>query len=159
MAVTPPSKPLVAIVGATGTGKSDVSILFHRQKVYDSDHRRQLAVEIARQFDGEIINGDAMQLYKGLPVITNKITQDEMKGIPHHLLGRIGLEEETWTVGKFVANAIRVVRSFRNEKYHNLTLPRLMTSGVEANFQSWSVVLTITPSLFCLKTACPKSRC
>lgn len=50
-----------------------------------------------------------MQLYKGLPIITNKITQDEMKGVPHHLLGRIGLEEETWTVGKFVANALEVV--------------------------------------------------
>lgn len=54
-----------------------------------------------------------MQLYKGLPVITNKITQDEMKGIPHHLLGRIGLEEETWTVGKFVANALGIVRSIQ----------------------------------------------
>lgn len=50
-----------------------------------------------------------MQLYQGLPIITNKITQDEMKGIPHHLLGRIGLEEETWTVGRFVNEASRVV--------------------------------------------------
>lgn len=66
-------------------------------------------MELARRFNGEVINGDAMQLYKGLPVITNKITLDEMRGVPHHLLGRIGLEEETWTVGKFVANALGVV--------------------------------------------------
>jgi tRNA dimethylallyltransferase len=64
---------------------------------------------LARKFDGEIINGDAMQLYRGLPIITNKITQDEMKGIPHHLLGCIGLEQETWTVGKFVGEALGIV--------------------------------------------------
>jgi tRNA dimethylallyltransferase len=67
-------------------------------------------VDLACQFNGEIINGDAMQLYHGLPIITNKITIEEMKGIPHHLLGRIGLEEETWTVGKFVKNALEVVK-------------------------------------------------
>lgn len=50
-----------------------------------------------------------MQLYHGLPIITNKVSKDEMKGIPHHLLGCIGLEEETWTVGKFVGEALRVV--------------------------------------------------
>ena len=68
-------------------------------------------MELARRFNGEIINGDAMQLYKGLPIITNKITTDEMKSIPHHLLGCIDLEEETWTVGKFVANALGAVSS------------------------------------------------
>ena len=75
----------------------------------NTDHSKQLAVEIARKFDGEIINGDAMQLYHGLPIITNKITVEEMKGVPHHLLGCIGLEQETWTVGKFVSNALGVV--------------------------------------------------
>lgn len=50
-----------------------------------------------------------MQLYHGLPIITNKVSKDEMKGIPHHLLGCIGLDEETWTVGKFVGEALRVV--------------------------------------------------
>jgi len=65
---------------------------------------------LARKYNGEIINGDAMQLYRGLPIITNKITQDEMKGVPHHLLSCIGLEEETWTVGKFVENALNTVR-------------------------------------------------
>ncbi|KAJ9629696.1 tRNA dimethylallyltransferase, mitochondrial [Taxawa tesnikishii (nom. ined.)] len=71
--------PLVVVVGATGTGKSE------------------LAVEIACKHNGEIINGDAMQLYAGLPIITNKIPAEERKGIPHHLLGCIGLDEQTWT--------------------------------------------------------------
>jgi tRNA dimethylallyltransferase len=78
-------------------------------RTIDTDHCSQLAVEIARKYNGEIINGDAMQLYQGLPIITNKITEDEKKGIPHHLLGCIGLEQETWTVGKFVSNALAVV--------------------------------------------------
>ena len=50
-----------------------------------------------------------MQLYHGLPIITNKVTEEEMKGVPHHLLGKIRLEEETWTVGKFVKNALNTV--------------------------------------------------
>ncbi|KAK6002631.1 hypothetical protein QM012_001381 [Aureobasidium pullulans] len=88
--------PLVAVVGATGTGKSE------------------LAVNIARKFNGEIINGDAMQLYEGLPVITNKMPEDERDGIPHHLLGCIGLNEETWTVGNFVSNALAKIGEIRS---------------------------------------------
>jgi tRNA dimethylallyltransferase len=50
-----------------------------------------------------------MQLYEGLPIITNKIVQADMKNVPHHLLGCIRLREETWTVGKFVSEALGVV--------------------------------------------------
>ncbi|KAF2462174.1 IPP transferase-domain-containing protein [Lineolata rhizophorae] len=88
--------PLVAIVGATGTGKS------------------QLAVDIARRFNGEVINGDAMQLYDGLPIITNKITDEERQDVPHHLLGCIGLNEETWTVGTFVKKASVIIDEIRS---------------------------------------------
>ncbi|KAK4949631.1 tRNA dimethylallyltransferase, mitochondrial [Elasticomyces elasticus] len=91
-----PANPLIAIIGATGTGKS------------------QLAVELATRFNGEIINGDAMQLYAGLPIITNKVSQAERKGIPHHLLGCIGLEEQTWTVGTFVENALGIIQEIRS---------------------------------------------
>ncbi|THX34215.1 tRNA isopentenyltransferas-like protein [Aureobasidium pullulans] len=87
--------PLVAVVGATGTGKSE------------------LAVNIARKYNGEIINGDAMQLYEGLPIITNKMPEDERSGIPHHLLGCIGLNEETWAVGNFVSNALAKISEIR----------------------------------------------
>ncbi|KAK0284474.1 tRNA dimethylallyltransferase, mitochondrial [Friedmanniomyces endolithicus] len=90
-----PREPLIAIIGATGTGKS------------------QLAIELARRFNGEIINGDAMQLYAGLPIITNKATIEEQKGIPHHLLGCIGLQEPTWVVGMFVNRALTVIEEIR----------------------------------------------
>lgn len=59
---------VVAIVGPTASGKTALSI------------------EIAKQYNGEIINGDSMQIYKGLDIGTAKITEEEMEGVPHHLL-------------------------------------------------------------------------
>ena len=79
----------MVIVGPTAVGKTALSI------------------RLAKKYNGEIINGDAMQLYEGLPIITNKMPEDERAGIPHHLLGCIGLNEETWTVGNFVSNALK----------------------------------------------------
>jgi tRNA dimethylallyltransferase len=69
----------------------------------------QLAVELASELNGEIINADAMQMYEGLEIITNKIPESERKGIPHHLMGCIGLLEQTWTVGVFTKKALGVV--------------------------------------------------
>jgi tRNA dimethylallyltransferase len=64
---------------------------------------------LAHKFDGEIINGDAMQMYEGIPIITNKIPPHERRGIPHHLLGGISLDKPTWTVGQFVTTALEIV--------------------------------------------------
>ncbi|KAI4098119.1 MAG: hypothetical protein LQ339_006597 [Xanthoria mediterranea] len=82
---------LVVIVGTTGVGKS------------------QLAVALAEKHNGEVINGDALQIYDGLPIATNKLPIAERKSIPHHLLGCIRLEEETWAVGKYVRSATAVI--------------------------------------------------
>ena len=60
--------PPIAVVGPTATGKSD------------------LAVELALRLDGEVVNADAMQLYRGMDVGTAKITAAERRGVPHHLL-------------------------------------------------------------------------
>ncbi|KZF21283.1 tRNA isopentenyltransferase [Xylona heveae TC161] len=92
----PPRDPIVAVIGATGTGKSE------------------LAVEIALKYNGEIINGDAMQMYDGLPIITNKATTEERRGVPHHLLGCIGLHETTWSVGDFTKKALSVIQDIRS---------------------------------------------
>ncbi|KAL8947456.1 MAG: hypothetical protein Q9222_006271 [Ikaeria aurantiellina] len=87
------TKPRVIVVaGTTGTGKS------------------QLAVTLAEKFNGEIINGDALQLYEGLPIATNKLPLEERKSIPHHLLGCVALNEEPWTVAKYVRTAIGIAR-------------------------------------------------
>lgn len=90
-----PANPLICIIGPTGTGKS------------------QLSVSIAQHFNGEIINADAMQMYAGLPIITNKIPVHEQHGVPHHMLGFIGLEEKPWTVRRFVDRARRVIEDVR----------------------------------------------
>jgi tRNA dimethylallyltransferase len=67
---------LIVICGATATGKSD------------------LAVTLAQQIDAEIINADSMQLYKGMDIGTAKITVQERKGIPHHLLDLLEVTED-----------------------------------------------------------------
>ena len=74
----------------------------------------QLAVELATRLQGEIINADAMQLYDGLPVITNKITPAERKGIPHHLLGHISLDKNPWDVDDFKRQASQVIKEIRS---------------------------------------------
>ncbi|HEU0206375.1 MAG TPA: tRNA (adenosine(37)-N6)-dimethylallyltransferase MiaA [Pseudolysinimonas sp.] len=68
-----PTAPLVAIVGATGTGKSAIAL----------DLAEHLAAE-GRQ--AEIVNADSMQLYRGMDIGTAKLGIAERRGIPHHLL-------------------------------------------------------------------------
>lgn len=55
-----------------------------------------------------------MQLYNGLPIITNKITPAEQRGIPHHLLGHISLDETPWDVDDFKRQATRVIQEIRS---------------------------------------------
>ncbi len=61
-------KKVLVIVGPTASGKSN------------------LAVRLAKKYNGEIISADSRQVYKGLDVGTGKITKAEMKSVPHHLL-------------------------------------------------------------------------
>ena len=67
---------LVVIAGATATGKSD------------------LAVELAKKIGGEIVNADSMQLYRGMDIGTAKLTQDERRGISHHLLDLVDVSTD-----------------------------------------------------------------
>ena len=73
-----------------------------------------LAVDLAKRYNGEIVNGDAMQMYEGLPIITNKITVKEQQGVPHHLLGFIALNEKPWRVGLFKKKAGQIIREIRS---------------------------------------------
>jgi len=61
-------KKVLIIVGPTASGKSD------------------LAVKLAKKFNGEIISADSRQVYKSLNIGTGKITKKEMRSVPHHLL-------------------------------------------------------------------------
>ncbi|MEC9249353.1 MAG: tRNA (adenosine(37)-N6)-dimethylallyltransferase MiaA [Pseudomonadota bacterium] len=64
-----------------------------------------LAIEAARQLDGEIINADSMQIYEGLPIITACPDEDERAAAPHHLFGTVdpGLR---WSVGEWSQAAL-----------------------------------------------------
>jgi tRNA dimethylallyltransferase len=55
-----------------------------------------------------------MQMYNGLPIITNKVTVEEQKGIPHHLLGVVALDEEPWRVGLFKRHASQIIQEIRS---------------------------------------------
>lgn len=67
---------MIAVVGPTGSGKSD------------------LAVNLALELGGEVINADAMQFYRGMDIGTAKITMDERRGVPHHLLDILDVTQE-----------------------------------------------------------------
>ncbi len=55
-----------------------------------------------------------MQMYRGLPVITNQISPEEQKGVPHHLLTIIDNQEPTWTVQNFASEARKVIQGIRS---------------------------------------------
>jgi tRNA dimethylallyltransferase len=68
MSQLPLKTPLVAVVGPTASGKSD------------------LGIALAERFDGEIVNCDSVQVYRGLNVATAKVPMEERRGVPHHLI-------------------------------------------------------------------------
>lgn len=68
--------PVVAVVGPTATGKSD------------------LGIALALALDGEVVNADAMQLYRGMDIGTAKLTLEERRGVPHHLLDVLDVSAE-----------------------------------------------------------------
>ncbi|HET9654661.1 MAG TPA: tRNA (adenosine(37)-N6)-dimethylallyltransferase MiaA [Kineosporiaceae bacterium] len=67
---------VIAVVGPTAAGKSD------------------LAVDLALALGGEIVNADAMQLYRGMDIGTAKLTPEQRRGVPHHLLDVLDVREE-----------------------------------------------------------------
>lgn len=71
-------------------------------------------MDLAVRFNGEIVNADAMQMYKGLPIITNKISPQEQRAVPHHLLDTIPLDEQTWVVGVFKREASAIIKEIRS---------------------------------------------
>ncbi|WP_018763626.1 tRNA (adenosine(37)-N6)-dimethylallyltransferase MiaA [Arthrobacter sp. 135MFCol5.1] len=82
--------PVIAVVGPTGSGKSD------------------LAVNLALELDGEVINADAMQFYRGMDIGTAKISVAERKGVPHHLLDVMDVTQEA-SVSTFQEQARNVI--------------------------------------------------
>ncbi|HYM11601.1 MAG TPA: tRNA (adenosine(37)-N6)-dimethylallyltransferase MiaA [Bryobacterales bacterium] len=83
--------PLVAILGPTGSGKSE------------------LALAVAGRYDAEIVNFDSIQIYRRFNIGAAKLTEAERRGIPHHLIDILE-PHEVFTAGEFARRAAAVLR-------------------------------------------------
>ena len=81
---------IIVVVGPTSSGKSD------------------LAVELAKKFNGEVVSADSRQVYVGMDIGTGKVTKKEMAGIPHHLLD-VANPKDTYTVAEFKRDADKAI--------------------------------------------------
>ena len=89
--------PLVAVLGPTGAGKSE------------------LGLALAESFHGEIVNCDSIQVYRGLQVGSAKLPIEERRGIPHHLVDILDIDEEQ-TAGAYSRLARKVLADLRSER-------------------------------------------
>ncbi len=86
-----PARPVLAVVGATATGKS------------------RLALALAEALDGEIVNADALQVYRGFDIGTAKPTAEERARVPHHLVDILA-PDERYSAGEFARRARLAIR-------------------------------------------------
>jgi tRNA dimethylallyltransferase len=87
---------IIVIVGPTASGKSD------------------LAVKIAKKYNGEIISADSRQVYKGLDIGSGKITKEEMEGVEHYLTD-VTHPETTFSVQDFKILATKAIEDIKNK--------------------------------------------
>ena len=96
---------LIIICGATATGKSD------------------LAVALAQEIGGQVINADSMQLYKGMDIGTAKLSLEERKGIPHFLLDVLKVNQEA-SVAQYQSDARSIIDQLLDKK-----IPAIVVGG------------------------------
>ncbi|MHB1003857.1 MAG: tRNA (adenosine(37)-N6)-dimethylallyltransferase MiaA [Thermoleophilia bacterium] len=84
--MTDQSSRIIVICGPTAVGKSRV------------------AVAVAQALGGEIVSADSMQVYRGIPIITDQPPGELLSSVPHHLVASVGLHEE-YSAARFVADA------------------------------------------------------
>lgn len=81
---------IITIVGPTGVGKT------------------KLSIELAKQLNGEVINADSTQVYKGLDIATAKVTEEEKEGIVHHLFDIKNIDDD-YTVYDYQKDSRKVI--------------------------------------------------
>ena len=84
--------PIICLAGPTASGKT------------------ALAVELAKEFDGEVVSCDSMQVYCRMNIGTAKPTEAEMQGIPHHMID-VADPEEDYSVSRYCAQAAPIVEN------------------------------------------------
>jgi len=119
MLETPDHKTVLVIVGPTGIGKSD------------------LAIELARQVNGEIISADSRYLYRGMNIGTAKPTFDQLGSVIHHLVD-VAEPDECWSLARFLKETRKKV----NEIHRRKRIP-ILTGGtgqyIRALTEGWRV--------------------
>lgn len=86
---------IICIVGPTGVGKTKMSI------------------ELAKKYNGEVVNADSTQVFRTLDIATAKVTEEEKEGIPHHLFDIKNIDED-YTVYDYQSDARRVINDILN---------------------------------------------
>lgn len=87
---------VIVIVGPTASGKTS------------------LGIHIAKQFGGEVISGDSMQIYEKMDIATAKPTAEEMDGVKHHLIGFVNPQDE-YSVASFCEDAKKAVSEIKEK--------------------------------------------
>jgi tRNA dimethylallyltransferase len=95
MTSAPDQPPVVAVVGPTAAGKTELSL------------------DLAEALGGEVVNTDSMQVYRGMDIGTAKLPLAERRGIPHHLLDLLEVTEPA-TVAEFQGWAREVIADCRS---------------------------------------------
>ncbi len=88
--------PVIAVVGPTASGKTALSI------------------NIAKRFNGQVVSADSMQIYEKMNIATAKPTEEEMQGIPHHLIGFQPIHKK-FSVAEYVKLAGRCIEKIYND--------------------------------------------
>lgn len=91
------NRPIIVIAGPTCSGKSGI------------------ALQLAKDIDGVIVNGDSRQIYKELRIGTARPTQEEMQGIPHYLYGHISVTED-YNIFKYQKDFNRTIQEIPKGK-------------------------------------------
>ncbi len=89
-----PAPPLVALFGPTGMGKTEI------------------AVALAAELGAEIVSADSMQVYRGLAIVTNQPTAEQLAAVPHHLVGVIDPRDE-FSAGRYARLAEAAIAAAR----------------------------------------------
>ncbi len=82
---------IIVVIGPTASGKTD------------------LAVDIATKFNGEVVSADSRQIYRSLDIGTAKITEEEMRGIPHHMIDIVDVGT-TYTAAHYKRDARKILK-------------------------------------------------
>lgn len=91
-------KKIIVITGPTGVGKT------------------KLSIELAKRYNGEIINGDAIQVYRGLDIGSAKIREEEKEGMPHHLFDILDVSEE-YSIYDYQRDCRKLIKEIQDREH------------------------------------------